>query len=326
VRRFRALLALCTLALTPSLAGAQTAHLVVITGAGGGPEYSQRFHEWASKLVDAVAKSAVPPANIVYLSETPELGGRITGKSARENVEQALKTLATKTQPGDAVLIVLIGHGSAEGAAPARFNLPGPDLTVADYDRLLKGLEGRKVALVNAASASGAFIAPLSAPGRVVVAATRSGFETNETVFARFFAEAYGGGADTDKDNQVSLLEAYTFAAREVERWYKEQNRLVTEHAQLDDDGDGKGTAAPDGRTGDGAIAKAFLLGGTPAAVASNPELKALYEQKRELEARIETLRGMKSKMDPAVYEKELEKLLVDLALKNQAIRKLEGK
>jgi hypothetical protein len=197
---------------------------------------------------------------------------------------------------------------------------------VADYDRLLRLLEGRKVALVNAASASGAFLAPLSAPNRVVVTATRSGFETNETMFGRFFVDAYAGeGADIDKNGSVSLLEAYTFAAREVERWYKEQNRLVTEHAQLDDDGDGKGTPAPDGRSGDGAIAKSFVLGGIPAAVASNPALKALYEEKRELEARVETLRGMKAKMDAATYEKELEKLLVDLALKNQAIKKLEG-
>jgi hypothetical protein len=159
----------------------------------------------------------------------------------------------------------------------------------------------------------------------VLVTSTRSGFETNETVFARFFADAYAGGADTDKDNKVSLLEAYTYAAREVERWYKDQNRLVTEHAQLDDDGDGKGTGAPDGKSGDGAIAKSFVLGGTPVAATTNPQLKALYDEKRELEGRIEILRGMKAKMDPATYDKELERLLVDLALKNQAIKKLEG-
>jgi hypothetical protein len=147
-------------------------------------------------------------------------------------------------------------------------------------------------------------------------------------MFGRFFVDAYAGqGADSDKNGAVSLLEAYTYAAREVDRWYKEQNRLVTEHAQLDDDGDGKGTPAPDGRTGDGMVAKLFLLGGgAPAAVASNPALKALYDEKRELEGRIETLRGMKAKMDPATYDKELEKLLVELALKNQAIKKLEGK
>jgi hypothetical protein len=33
----------------------------------------------------------------------------------------------------------------------------------------------------------------------------------------------------------------------------------------------------------------------------------------------------MKPKMDAAMYEKELEKLLTDLALKNQEIKKLEG-
>jgi len=316
--------ALLLLALLPMAASAQEAHLLVITAASGGPEYAVRFDQWATKLVDAAAKNNV--AHIAYLSDSPERGGKITGKSSRENVEAAFKSLASATKAGDAVLVVLIGHGGAEGGA-ARFNLPGPDLTVADYARLLGLLEGRKVAIVNASSASGAFLQPLSGPNRIVVTATRSGFETNETVFGQFFVDAYAGqGADSDKSGAVSLLEAYTYAAREVDRWYKDQNRLVTEHAQLDDDGDGKGTAAPDGRTGDGTIAKAFLLGGVPAAVASNPALKALYEEKRELEARIETLRGMKAKMDPAAYDKELEKLLVDLALKNQAIKKAEGK
>jgi hypothetical protein len=224
------------------------------------------------------------------------------------------------------VLIVLIGHGSAQ-AGTARFNLPGPDLTAAEYQKLLEPLTARKIGFVNTASASGAFVATLTAPGRTVVTATRSGMEGNETVFARFFVDAYAvDGADTDKDNKVSLLEAYTFAARETERWYNEQNRLLTEHAQLDDDGDGKGAAKPDGRTGDGMVARTLVLGGVPAAVAANPALKALYDERKALEEKVATLRSMKASMDAAIYERELEKLLLELAEKNQQIRQAEGK
>jgi hypothetical protein len=318
---------LCVFALLQPVAAQQT-HLLVVTGVSGDPEYSKRFHEWAVKLIDAVGKNGVTRDNVIYLSEKPELAANLQppapNRSTSDNVRAAFNTLREKTKPGDAVMIVLIGHGSGEGGDP-RFNLPGPDLTIKDYDQLLAGLEGRKVALVNTASASGGFIEPLTARGRTVIAATRSGMERNETIFPRFFIDAYAGpGSDTDKDNQVSLLEAYTYAVKEVDRWYKEQNRLVTEHAVLDDDGDGKGTAQPDGRSGDGRFAAAFTMKAGPAATAS-PELRALYEEKRQLEEKIEALRALKPKMEAAAYEKELEKLLIDLSLKNQQIKKLEG-
>jgi hypothetical protein len=305
--------------------GAQQSHVLVITGVAGDPEFSTKFHEWAVKLVDAASsKHGVATENIVYLSEKPELG-RNAGKSTRENVQSAFARLTEKSRSGDAVLIVLIGHGSLDGGV-SRFNLPGPDLVAEDYEKLLDQLEGRKVALVNTSSASGGFVGALTNRGRTIVTATRSGMERNETVFARFFVEAYAGtGADTDKDNQVSLLEAYTYAAKEVDRWYKEQNRLLTEHAVLDDDGDGKGTSAPDGRSGDGTFAKSFLLSNN-VAVSADPALRALMEEKRLIEENLDALRALKSKMDAATYEKQLEKMLVDLALKNQQIKQLEAK
>jgi hypothetical protein len=305
--------------LTQPLA-AQQSHLLVITGSAGSAAHSQQFHEWANKLVTAATgKYSLTPANVVYLSE------RNNG-STKVAVEKAFADLARRTAPGDAVLIVLIGHGSSV-SGQSRFNLPGPDLTATDYKRLLDPLANRKVGFVNTASASGAFTAALSARGRVIVTSTRSGMEGNETVFGRFFSDAYASeGADTDKDSKVSLLEAYTYAVREVERWYGEQNRLLTEHAMLDDDGDTKGTSKPDGRTGDGLVARGFVLGGVPAAVATNPELRALYEEKRKVEEKIATLRSMKSNMDSAIYEREIEKLLLELAEKDQRIRQLEAR
>ena len=302
--------------ISASAASAQSSHVLVITGVGGEPKYTQQFDEWARKLVDAArSKHGVPAANIAYLPEK---------QSQKANVEKAFADLAARSKAGDPVLIVLIGHGSAEGGEP-RFNLMGPDLNAKDYARLLDALQGRKIAIINGASSSGAFLEALTERGRTVITATRSGMERNETIFPKFFAEAYAGtGADTDKDGKVSLLEAYTYTTKEVDRWYKEQNRMVTEHAQLDDDGDGKGTAAPDGRSGDGTSAKSFLLGAATNTNAS-PELRALLDEKREIEQKIEGLRAMKARMETAAYEKELEKLLLELTAKNQQIKKLEA-
>jgi hypothetical protein len=185
------------------------------------------------------------------------------------------------------------------------------------------------VAVIVAASSSGDFVPALSAPGRVIITATKSGFERNESIFGGHFVAALAGdGADADKDGRVSLLEAFTYATREVRRVYEQENRLLTEHALLDDDGDRSGSAEPGARGGDGGLARSFFLtGAASAAAASNdPRAAALRKEKEELEAKVEALKGRKEAMDAKAYEAELERLLVDLAAATRALRALEGR
>ena len=54
--------------------------------------------------------------------------------------------------------------------------------------------------------------------------------------------------------------------------------------------------------------------------------MQALLNQKKELEQKIEDLRINKSAIPEAEYDKQMEALLVELALKNQEIRLQEGK
>jgi hypothetical protein len=313
---------------------AQESHLLVVSGVGGEPKYSEAFHEWSLALLDAAVKRfGVPAANVRYLAEQPEKDPvRIQGKSTRENVEKALLELARLASAGDHVFIVLFGHGSSPGREPgeARFNLPGPDLTADQYRFLIDEFKSQKLAFINTASASGDFLKVLSGPNRVVVTATKSGMERNETIFGRYWVEAFTSeGADVDKDGRVSMLEAFDFARQQVVRFYEEGNRLQTEHPVLDDDGDGKGSATPDAKAGDGAVARtlSFSEGRATARVAaSDPELLALIREKRETEERIEALKLQKDAMVEEDYTAQLEELLVELALKNKAIKEREGK
>src|SRR5207237_78587 len=94
-------------------------------------------------------------------------------------------------------------------------------------------------------SSSAPFMAKLAATNRVIITATRSGHEQNFTHFGQYLAEAISNPeADLDKDGQVSLLEAFLMASRKTAEFYKTENRLATEHALLDDNGDGLGTPA----------------------------------------------------------------------------------
>ena len=246
-----------------------------------------------------------------------------------------LRQLAATAAPADQIVIVLIGHGSYRDGV-ARVNLPGPDMSAADFAPLLDGFATQKIVFVNAASSSGAFIQELSGPNRIIITATRSGGERYETQFGRYFAEALAsdgagaggaGGADLDKDERISVLEAFTFAQREVERYYETDNRLATEHALLDDNGDGEGSDEPGPEAPDGALAGAVYLVSGPAASAeqatSDPRLADLYAEKRQLEEEIEALRAIKSGMEASAYEQQLEELLVRFALNARAIREL---
>ena len=47
---------------------------------------------------------------------------------------------------------------------------------------------------------------------------------------------------DLDKDGRVSLFDLYVTVVRNLAQSYLERELLATEHALLDDDGDGRGT------------------------------------------------------------------------------------
>ncbi len=313
----------------PGLVAAQETHVLVIAGLGGDDAYRERFLEWGGSFVDAATeKLGVPRDHIVYLGEKPDADPRITDRSSRDNVERVFAEIASKSEPGDHVFVLLIGHGSYT-AGESRFNLPGPDLTAEDFALMLDQLSDRRVSFANVTSASGGFVTALSGPDRAIVTATKTGMERNESVFGGYFIDAFtGDGADLDKNGRVSLSEAFEFARSEVAREYESDGRILTEHALLDDNGDGEGsTDLEEGL--DGALAGMLFLGASPMAVAAmstdDPVLKGLYEEKAALEQRIDELRAIKDQMEEERYQTTLEDLLVELALKNREIRAREG-
>jgi hypothetical protein len=302
----------------------------VVVGLGGTEEYRQEFHDWAVALHESLTgRLGLAPERVRVLSEKPELAPEIMGdRSTRENVVAALGDMAAAAGPDDRVLIVLIGHGTARGDE-ARINLPGPDLSAADFASALSAFGSRTVAFVHTGSASGGFVKPISGPNRVVVTATRTARERNATEFPRFFVDALGGDAsDLDKDGQTSLLEAFQYARREVARHYEEGNEILTEHAVLDDNGDGEGTEDAQADGPDGRLAATFRLGlsvTTAVPETDDPVLARLYAERLRIQERLEELQAAREAMSQERYEQELEALLVELALKNREIRAREG-
>ncbi len=309
------------LALMLATAGAVEARgfLVVVAGIGGEPAYSERFRERAERMLAAAGtRLGLPRERVVYLAE--QGGDGADGLSAKGELAAALARVGAAAEADDTVMVLLIGHGSTRADA-ALFNLPGPDVSAAELDALLAPLAHTRVAVVNTAPASAGFVETLSAPGRVVVSATASAAERYHTSFADHFIAAYAGeGADADKSGRVSLREAFAYAAREVERAYRRDGRLQTEHALLDDDGDGRGSLDVAAEGADGAVAASLYLESVDHVAAVQGADPALLAARERLAAEVTAWVQRKAELDAAHYAERLEALLVELALTQRAL------
>ncbi len=317
-------------ALVAQSAGPRT-HVLVVSGLGGEPEYSELFRTQAMTFLDAARdRWGLDETETVWLAEDPTVApDRIAEKGTREALQSQLASLATRAKPDDAILLLFIGHGGGTGDE-SKVNLPGPDVTGADVAGWLDAFPTQTIAIVNAASASGGFVGALKGDRRLVITATRTAGERWRTHFGTFFVDAFAlDGADTDKDERISLLEAFLYAKAEVERYYALDGQIPTEHALLDDNGDGEGSMEPSATGPDGALASRFFLAAASATVAAqaagDPELAALLEKKTRLEQEIAALRGRRDQMTADRYEAALENLLLDLAVTSRAIRDKEG-
>jgi hypothetical protein len=173
----------------------------------------------------------------------PALAGA-RGLSDRAGLEADAADLRQRLRPDDSLWVIVLGHAHF-GGRHSHLNLPGPDLDERAFARLFEGLGAREQVFVIATPASGFFLKPLAAPGRVVITATEPDREVNETIFPLALADTLAappGGTDRDKDGSISVFELYLAVVTDVMKRYADAENLPTEHAQLDDNGDGRGT------------------------------------------------------------------------------------
>ncbi len=316
ILRWRCLwLTVSLLLANPALAN-DTPRVLLVLGAPGEQEYRETFDSAAQSWEEAGRLAEARWTVLGRDNNTSET-------NAPTDLQQLQTLLAAEPEEGNTELwLILLGHGTYDGAE-AKFNLRGPDLSAPVLAQWLEPFR-RPLVLIVATSASGAFLPKLSAPGRVVLTATRSGDEQNYARLGEFLARAIADPeADLDKDGQTSLLEAFLTAARRVAAFYAGEGRLATEHALLDDNGDGRGTPAdwyralrpsqrPEGNAvADGVRAHQIHL------VRSPEERKLPAETRRrrdELERNIAALRERKSALTEAEYYRRLDNLLTELA------------
>ena len=285
--------------------------IVLVMGAGGTPEYEQQFAEWVDRWLVVAERCE---------ATVTQVGRGESESNDRDRLKSTIEQLELESPVP--VWIVLIGHGTYANTV-AKFNLRGPDVSAAQLADWLKPLK-RTVVVVDCASSSGPFINRLSGPNRVIVTATKSGIEQNFSRFGKYFAEAVGSAeSDLDHDDEVSVHEAFLKASAGVRQFYDAEARISTEHALIDDNGDGKGTPATmfrgtrpiakakDGSELDGKRASRVTLRLSENRLTLTSEELA---RRDEIEQQLDQLRGQKDELDQSQYEDQLTALLIEMA------------
>jgi len=322
MRAIPVLLVACALA-APMAAQAQSArYALVISGTSGGDPYAAQYRKWLDGITKVLREKGGLDANhLIVLSEQPAAGEQ---KATAEVLKATLTSLASKVKGTDQLFIMLIGHGGGQGA-DTKFNLVGPDLTVAEWNALLKPIPGHLV-FVDATGSSYGYLTGLAGSGRVVITATNANAQQFDTVFADGFIRAFSmPEADADKNGRISLWEAFLFASREVTQYYEQKGVLATEHAVLDDTGKGAGRLANAPAGDDGTLAKMTYLDAPVQAHSADPAVQALIDQQTALTDRVDELLRARRMLPPAEFDQQFEKLIIDLATVSREVRRKGG-
>jgi hypothetical protein len=273
-------------------------YVLTVAGLGGEPDYEQRFQMLATDT-DKILRSGTAGDRIVETLKGPD--------ATKAKVEAALNKIAGEAKPADVFILMMIGHGTFD--SEYKFNLPGPDLSAGELNALLNKIPAGRQLVVDMTSASGAITDVLKKDNRTIITATKSGTEKNATVFARFWVEALrDNSADTDKNGQVTALEAYKYAVAKTTAYYSEAKHLATEHPQLDAE--------------QRAAAFTLVRYGAADVVVTDPAKKALLVHKEDVENKIDGLKFQKDLMAPEEYRRQLTALLLDLAKTQAEIEK----
>lgn len=287
------------LLLAPIICAAEL-HVLVVEGLPGEDRYREQF----SRQVSSIERGA----NSLTSSERVHV--LRTGEATRDAVLAHIESLQTDVGNDDQLAIFLIGHGSYDDYE-YKFNLAGPDLTGNDLAAALNNMAAGNQLVVNTSSASGATAELLAADDRILVLATKSGTERHATRFGSYFAAALSdSAADIDKNEIITVREAFDFAERQVGDYFERHNQLATEHPRLHGD-----------RAERVALAR---LGGTQPPVVDTG-LAELIAERDALNADIDALRLARDDMPLSEYQALLLEKMLELAMLEDAIEAREA-
>ncbi len=265
-------------------------HFLILSGLGGEDSYEAAFDAQVGRMRESALNLVNDPAQLQVLSGE---------RASLENIRMAFARLSRDLRPGDRLMVFLVGHGTYDGQ-DYKFNIPGPDLTGSELNQLLDSLPAREQLIAVMTSASGAVLESLAGEQRLVITATRSGFQRNAPVFGHFWATGLSAdAADSNRNELITAAELFSFTADQVARHYQSDALLATEHAQISDPELAERFV----------VARIGLLGRSSLSRVTS----SLLEQRTAVEARIQELMASRGQYSEGDYFDRLESLMLEL-------------
>ncbi|HXG53786.1 MAG TPA: hypothetical protein VNJ03_00260 [Vicinamibacterales bacterium] len=301
-----------------STAAAEQRFALIVSGATGGNDYAVQYARWTDALSRVFTERLkMDPGSVTTLTESNPPASAATG----ENVRKTVAAVRDKMAREDLFVVILVGHGTFDGV-DAKFNLVGRDLESSEWAGLLRTIPGRLV-VVNTTAGSFPFIQRLAGPRRIVIAATDSVAQRFDTVFPEYFVKAFEDeAADLDKNQRISLWEAFASASSAVGRHYQQRGQLSTERALIDDNGDGVGRGVSEDGPDGSAASRTYLDEARPGAAPTDEVLLKLLQRRALLDAEADELKVRRSFLQADEYAREFERVMIELAKVSSEIRK----
>ncbi|MBE3036898.1 MAG: caspase family protein, partial [Candidatus Atribacteria bacterium] len=227
-----------------------------------GASYDSRHYAWflnsTSMAYKLLKNNGYPDKNIYYLFEGAK-ESNVDYEATIGNFKKVIEELQEKAGKTDTIVLFLIGHGTYRGTN-SYYTLNGYNLSDVEMAGMFKNVKRDKLIFVFSPCNSGGFVDDLSGKNTVVITSTRKD-ETNSAAFIEPFLASFDGIGDANSDGKVSFAEAFNYASNNVSDQYINNNwGTITEHAQLDDNGDAISHEAPVPSVGDGQLAEDIYL------------------------------------------------------------------
>ena len=247
---------------TPTIFAAD--YVLILGGVGGEKSYYDQFWSATSRFHQLLTDQYGYPSEQIYFhfEDTGIIPGLVTGEAKHEPVLATFAELAEKVQPTDRFVLFMIGHAS-KASSGVKFNLPGRDVTQAEYVESINKIRAEQQLLVFGFPYSARIVQGISKPGRIIITSSsvKEGY-ASQVGFGDLFVDVFTDPtADTNTDGAISILEAFVWLQTRVDEWYEQDGAMQAEHPHLDDNGDGRASRKDIEANGEGTLADKSFLG-----------------------------------------------------------------
>ncbi len=227
--------------------------MFVLCGLPGDDEHRERMTTACKQLIVTSMKTfQVEQRRLFVLAGDQEMCDALQSSHpsievcTRESSAQLFESLQKRIEPDHECWGMMIGHAHLEDKQTF-FNVKGKDFEQLEFASWVQPLRAKRQVFFVMTPASGFWIKPLAQSGRIVISATEPAREVTGTEMPYAMADILAGDGeqaikDIDGDDSITLLDLYLAVNIEVNNRFRTMERLVTEHAQLDDNGDGRGS------------------------------------------------------------------------------------